>query len=63
MKPAVLVTKRIFPEAVELLRQRADVDYVSSDEGLSPDELDERVKGKQAIVCQLTDRFDAARIA
>lgn len=63
MKPAVLVTKRIFPEAVELLRQHADVDYVDSDEGLSPEELDRRVNGKQAIVCQLTDRFDAARIA
>lgn len=36
---------------------------MNSDEGLSPDELDQRVKGKQAIVCQLTDRFDAVRIA
>ncbi len=62
MKPAVLVTKRIFPEAIEFLIQHADVDYVNSDAGLEPEELDRRVQGKQAIVCQLTDKFDAARI-
>jgi lactate dehydrogenase-like 2-hydroxyacid dehydrogenase len=62
MKSQVLVTKRIYPEAVELLRQHAEVDYVDSDNGLSPAELAWRVRGKQAIVSQLTDRFDAAVI-
>jgi lactate dehydrogenase-like 2-hydroxyacid dehydrogenase len=62
MKNQVLVTKRIYPEAVELLRQRAEVDYVESDDGLSAEELAQRVRGKQAIVSQLTDRFDAAAI-
>jgi lactate dehydrogenase-like 2-hydroxyacid dehydrogenase len=62
MKPAVLVTKRIFPEAVELLRQHAEVDYVDSDDGLSPDELEARSRGKQGIVSQLTDKFTAERI-
>ncbi|MGC9971371.1 MAG: D-glycerate dehydrogenase [Bryobacteraceae bacterium] len=62
MKPAVLVTKRIFPEAVELLRRHAQVDYVDSDDGLSPDELEARSRGKQGIVSQLTDKFTADRI-
>src|SRR5271157_3639339 len=62
MKPAVLVTKRIFPEAVELLRQHAEVDYVDSDDGLTPAELDQRTRGKQGIVSQLTDQFTAERI-
>jgi lactate dehydrogenase-like 2-hydroxyacid dehydrogenase len=62
MKPQILVTKRIYPEAVELLRQHADVDYVDSDDGLSAEELAQRTRGKQAIVSQLTDRFDAAAI-
>jgi gluconate 2-dehydrogenase len=62
MKPAVLVTKRIFPEAVELLRQCAEVDYVDSDEGLAPGELLARCHGKQGVVSQLTDKFDAAEI-
>ena len=63
MKAQVLVTKRIYPEAVDLLRQHAEVDYVDSDDGLPAEELARRVRGKQAIVSQLTDRFDAARVA
>jgi gluconate 2-dehydrogenase len=62
MKNHVLVTKRIYPEAVELLKQHAEVDYVDSDEGLSAEELARRIKGKQAVVSQLTDRFDTAVI-
>ena len=57
MKTRVLVTKRIYPEAIEYLKQHCDVDYVNSDDGLSADELKTRVPGKQAIVSQLTDKF------
>ena len=59
---AVLVTKRIFPEAVALLRERAEVDYADSDDGLAAAELIERARGKQGIVSQLTDKFSAAQI-
>jgi len=62
MKPTILVTKRIFPEAVDLLRHSAEVDYAESDTGLSAEELIERSRGKQAIVSQLTDKFSAAQI-
>jgi lactate dehydrogenase-like 2-hydroxyacid dehydrogenase len=62
MGSRVLVTKRIYPEAVQLLRARAEVDYIDSDDGLSAVELATRARGKQAIVSQLTDRFDAAVI-
>jgi len=60
MKPAILVTKRIYPEAVQYLRERVEVDYVDSAEGLSPESLRQRVRGKQAVVSQLTDKFDAS---
>jgi lactate dehydrogenase-like 2-hydroxyacid dehydrogenase len=62
MKPAVLVTKRIFPEAIELLRSQAEVDYVESDDGLPAEELQRRSRGKQGIVSQLTDKFTAERL-
>lgn len=61
-RPAVLITKRIFPEAAELLRRHAEVDYVDSDDGLPAEELSGRARGKLGIVSQLTDRFDAAQI-
>ncbi len=57
MKPPLLVTKRIYPEAVEFLRQYAEVDDVGTDEGLTPAALIERARGKHAIVSQLTDRL------
>src|SRR6266852_2566453 len=60
MKPAVLVTKRIYPEAIEYLRQHDDVDYAESDDGLSAGELLERIRGKRGVVSQLTDKFTAA---
>lgn len=59
MKASVLVTKRIYPEAIQLLREHFDVDYVDSDDGLPAAELIPRARGKQAIVSQLTDRFSA----
>lgn len=62
MKPHVLVTKRIYPEAIEYLKQHCEVDYVANDDGLSAEELRERVRGKEAIVSQLTDKFDATVI-
>src|SRR5260370_40185939 len=62
MKPAVLVTRRIYPEAIEYLKQRADVDYVDSDDGLTDEELLRRIRGKQAVVSQLTEKFPPAVI-
>lgn len=59
MKPAVLVTKRIYPEAIQYLREHAEVEYVDSDDGLPAAELLQRMRGKQAVVSQLTDKFTA----
>lgn len=63
MKPAVLVTKRIFPEAIELLRRHTELEYIDSDDGLPPEELLRRSCGKQGIVSQLTDKFTEERLA
>jgi lactate dehydrogenase-like 2-hydroxyacid dehydrogenase len=56
-RASVLVTKRIYREAIDYLKQHANVDYVDSDDGLSAPDLLARARGKQAIVSQLTDRF------
>lgn len=59
MPPSVLVTKRVYPEAIELLKAHADVDYVDNDDGLDANALIERARGKQAIVSQLVNKFTA----
>src|ERR1700692_1376861 len=57
MKPRVLVTKRIYPEAIEFLEQHCDLDYERTDDGLTAAELQQRLRGKQGVVSQLTDKF------
>ncbi|HTQ55342.1 MAG TPA: D-glycerate dehydrogenase [Bryobacteraceae bacterium] len=57
MKPAVLVTKRIFPQAIAYLKEHAEVDYEETDDGMKADELARRIRGKQAVVSQLMDKF------
>lgn len=59
VRPSVLVTKRIFPEAIELLERYCEVDYEATDDGLPAEQLLRRARGKQAIVSQLTDKFTA----
>lgn len=63
MKPAVLVTKRIYPEAIAYLKEHCEVDDVGTDDGLAAEELKRRLGGKQAVVSQLVDRFSAEVIA
>jgi len=59
MKPSVLVTKRIYPEAIQYLKEHCQVDYVDNDEGITAEQLKERIRGKQAVVAQLMNRFSA----
>lgn len=58
-----LITKRIYPEAVDLLRACCQVDYQDGDEGLDPSALIARSAGCEAIVTQLTDRLSSDVIA
>lgn len=60
MLQSVLVSKHIYEEAVTFLRKSVRVDFHDSDEGLSAPELQQRLNGKAGLVCQLTDRVDAA---
>ena len=59
MKPGILVSRHVFPEAIDILEPVAEIHYHDSSTGLSPGDLRTAVVGKQAVVCQLTDRIDA----
>lgn len=61
-RPRVFITKRIFPEAVQLLEKGFEVDYNGTDRVLTAGEIIERARGCQAIISQLTDRLDAGVI-
>src|SRR5258708_14675198 len=57
MLPRILVTKRIYPEAIEYLNAHSELDYEDTDDGLPAAQLLERARDKQAIISQLTDKF------
>ncbi|NNU75384.1 2-hydroxyacid dehydrogenase [Clostridium estertheticum] len=57
-KKRVYVTRRIPDEAIELLRKHFDVAINPCDRGLLREELIDKVKGKDAVLCLLTDNID-----
>ena len=59
-KPAVLLTRRIPSAAFARLESACDVDLHDGPAPLTPDELKQRIKGKQGLICLLTDRIDGA---
>src|SRR5688572_9996434 len=61
-KPKILVTREVFDETLEYLREHCEVDSNQEDVALAPDVLAQRAADKQGIVCSLTDRIDAALI-
>jgi glyoxylate reductase len=54
----VLVTKPVFPEAIDFLKSRTSIDANAEDRVLTRRELIARLQGKQAALTQLTDIFD-----
>ncbi|HEX8031518.1 MAG TPA: NAD(P)-dependent oxidoreductase, partial [Vicinamibacterales bacterium] len=60
MKPPVLVTRKLPSKVITRLEEVCDVDLYVGAQAISRHELLERVKGKHAVVCLLTDTIDAA---
>lgn len=61
MKQRVLVTRPIFPELLEDLRARYEVDAAASDAPLAADELKRRLADKSGVLL-FSDRIDAATL-
>ncbi len=57
-RPSVLVTRRIPASVLATLESRCDVDLHTGQEPIPREELLRRVRGKQALICLLTDRVD-----
>ena len=58
MKPPVLLTRRIPASVLSRLRAACSVDLHEGDDPISRADLLARVRGKQALLCLLTDRVD-----
>lgn len=63
MKPRVLVTRHVFPQAIAILQERCAVDYVDSRDVLDTVQLQRRLALADGVVCQLTDALRRETIA
>src|SRR5216683_1931840 len=61
--PSVLISRLLPEEAVARARSRVVVDLHEADQPLGPAELMSRLKGRQGLVCLITDAIDAPLLA
>lgn len=59
-RPRLLITRKVFPEVVEFLGERFDVEANLADEPWSREELLARVRDKDALFVVTSDRIDQA---
>jgi lactate dehydrogenase-like 2-hydroxyacid dehydrogenase len=59
----VLITRAVFPEVVEALAQRFDVEHNAEDRPWPPEELARRLHGKSGAMATVMDRFDEPILA
>jgi len=63
VKSGILVTRAVFPEVVEGLSRRFDVEHNAEDRPWPPEELARRLEGRQAAMATVMDRFDEPILA
>jgi gluconate 2-dehydrogenase len=63
VKKKVLITRGIFPEVVEALSQRFDVEHNAEDRPWPPGELARRLQGKHGAMATVMDKFDEPTLA
>jgi len=59
MRPKVLVTRKVPQAGIDMLKEECEVEVNPEDRPLSRDELLSSIKGKEGVLCLLTDRIDA----
>lgn len=58
MKPKVFLTRELPPKSMERLFEHTDLEYNKEDRVLTKEEIIAGVKGKDALLCLLTDSID-----
>lgn len=58
MKPKVLVTRKLLPEALAYLKKHASVEGGTARRGLSRDKLKEKIRDKEGLLALLVDQID-----
>ena len=62
MKPSILVTREVFDETLDYLREHCEVEANQQDIAFDPETLARKLADKDGVMCALTDRIDAKLI-
>jgi glyoxylate reductase len=60
VKPKVLITRRLLPEALAYLKENAAVEGGTAARGLTREKVKEKIKDKEGLLCLLVDEIDRA---
>ncbi len=63
MRPKVLITRKIFDEAIAIVKQHFEVEDNQKDVPFSPEALVKKLQGKAGAIILLTDRIDEALLS
>ena len=63
MPKSILISRGLSPEAVRLIPEDVAVDFNSHEHALSSHDLLARLRGKQGLICQITDAIDGEVLA
>ena len=63
MKPKITITREVFDETIDFLKQHCEVDANQSDQAYTSGALAARLAGQDGLMCALTDKVDATLIA
>ena len=63
MKPKILIARAVFPEVVESLARHFEVESNPDDQQWNPEQLIERLQGKQGVLTTGSERIDVALLA
>ena len=63
MKPKIIITREVFDDAIDYLKQYCDVGDNQADVPYTPEALAGKLAKAQGLMCALTDRVDAALLA
>ena len=58
MKPKILVTRKILPEALSYLREHVDLEIGAESRNLSKEELIDKIRDKKGVLALLVDHID-----
>lgn len=63
MKPRILITRAVFPDVVEKLAQRFEVESNQEDRAFPPEELAQKLRDKDGVFATIGERFSADLLA